>query len=229
MNNEYGTKMVKALVPDCKFSFPKSLYNVYDAIYAVVGNDKNALILDYHAGSGTTAHAVLDLNKTDEGNRKFILIEQLDYIETVTNVRVQKVIKNNAKLEENTLFSSELKEISFIYCELKKYNQTFIEQIEKAESTEQLLVIWEEMKVHSFLNYNVDIKKQDEGIEDFKQLSIETQKQHLCEILNKNQLYVNLSSIDDENYKVSDEDKKLTNDFYEIKEEQEAVQTKVDL
>jgi len=85
------------------------------------------------------------------------------------------------------------------------------------------------MKVHSFLNYNVDIKKQDEAIDDFKQLSIETQKQHLCEILNKNQLYVNLSTIDDEDYQVSEEDKRLTRDFYEIKEEKEIVQTKADL
>ena len=85
------------------------------------------------------------------------------------------------------------------------------------------------MKSHSFLNYNVDIKKQDEAIDDFKQLSIETQKQHLCEILNKNQLYVNLSSIDDEDYQVSEEDKRLTRIFYEIREEKEVVQTKADL
>ena len=227
--NEYGTKLIKSLVPDCKFSFPKSLYNVYDAINAIVGNDKDAIILDYHAGSGTTAHAVLELNKFDQGNRRFILIEQLDYIENVTNKRVQKVIENNSKTEKNTLFANELKEISFVYCELKKYNQTFMEQIEEAETTKQLLAIWEEMKAHSFLNYNVDIKKHDQAIEDFKQLSIETQKQHLCEILNKNQLYVNLSSIDDEDYQVSEDDKRLTRDFYEIKEEKEFVQLEADL
>jgi len=83
--------------------------------------------------------------------------------------------------------------------------------------------IWEEMKIHSFLNYNVDIKKQDVAIEDFKQLHIKKQKEILLEILNKNQLYVNLSSIDDEDYKVSEEDKKLNNDFYEIKEERETI------
>ncbi|HNF87062.1 MAG TPA: site-specific DNA-methyltransferase, partial [bacterium] len=70
--NEYGTKIVSRLVPENKFSFPKSLYNVKDCVYAVVGNDKDAIILDYHAGSGTTAHAVLELNKEDGGNRKFI-------------------------------------------------------------------------------------------------------------------------------------------------------------
>ena len=65
--------------------------------------------------------------------------------------------------------------------------------------------------------------------EYIKQLSIETQKQHLCEILNKNQLYVNLSSIDDEDYQVSEEDKRLTCDFYDRKEEKEILQTKADL
>ena len=115
--NEYGTKIVSRLVPENKFSFPKSLYNVKDCVYAVVGNDKDAIVLDYHAGSGTTAHAVLELNKEDGGNRKFIMCEQMDYVETVTSKRVQRVIEQNGSDE-------------FIYLELKKYNQTFIEQIE---------------------------------------------------------------------------------------------------
>jgi len=117
----------------------------------------------------------------------------------------------------------------FVYCELKKYNQNFIEQIEEAETSDRLLEIWEEMKDHSFLNYNVDIKKHDEHIEDFKKLDIKIQKEHLLELLNKNQLYVNLSSIDDEDYQVTDEDKKLTNDFYEIKKEKEAIQEDLDI
>jgi adenine-specific DNA-methyltransferase len=146
--NEYGTKIVSRLVPENKFSFPKSLYNVKDCVYAVVGNDKDAIVLDYHAGSGTTAHAVLELNKEDGGNRKFIMCEQMDYVETVTSKRVQRVIEQNGSDE-------------FIYLELKKYNQTFIEQIEEAKDTEALLQVWEQMKAKSFLNYNVDIKKQD--------------------------------------------------------------------
>ncbi|MFA5501253.1 MAG: site-specific DNA-methyltransferase [Sulfurovaceae bacterium] len=104
--NEYGTKIVNDLVPNNNFSFPKSLWNVYDCLYSVVGNDKEALIMDFHAGSGTTAHAVLELNKNDGGNRRFILIEQMDYIETVTTERVKKVIEKNG-------------ESSFVYAELK--------------------------------------------------------------------------------------------------------------
>ncbi len=201
--NEYGTKIVSKLVPDNKFSFPKSLYNVKDCVYAVVGNDKDAIVLDYHAGSGTTAHAVLELNKEDGGNRKFIMCEQMDYVETVTGKRVQKVIEQNNSGD-------------FIYLELKKFNQTFIEQIEEAKDTETLLKVWEQMKVKSFLNYNVDIKKQEEHIEDFKALSLKEQKQHLCELLDKNQLYVNLSSLNDQDFNCTEEEKKVTKDFYQI-------------
>lgn len=202
--NEYGTKIVSRLVPENKFSFPKSLYNVKDCVYAVVGNDKDAIVLDYHAGSGTTAHAVLELNKEDGGNRKFIMCEQMDYVETVTSKRVQRVIEQNGSDE-------------FIYLELKKYNQTFIEQIEESKDIEALLQVWEQMKAKSFLNYNVDIKKQDEHLEEFKALSLAEQKQHLCELLDKNQLYVNLSSLNDKDFECMEEEKKVTQDFYQIK------------
>ncbi len=57
-----------------------------------VSSDKNSIILDSFAGSGTTAHAVLNLNKKDNGNRKFILIEMMDYSETITAERVKRVI-----------------------------------------------------------------------------------------------------------------------------------------
>ena len=80
-----------------------------------------------------------------------------------------------------------------------------------------VLKIWEEMKEKSFLNYNVDIQKQEQHIEDFKNLTLEEQKQHLVELLDKNQLYVNLSSINDKDFEVSEEDKKVTQDFYQIK------------
>ncbi len=202
--NEYGKKLLNSLVGNNPFSYPKSLWNVYDCIHAATANDKEAIILDYHAGSGTTAHAVLELNKEDGGNRRFILCEQMDYVETVTSKRVQKVIENNQQGE-------------FVYLELKKHNQAFIEKIEAAKNTEGLLKIWDEMKEKSFLNYNVDIKKQDEHSEDFKALSLEQQKQHLASILDKNQLYVNLSSLKDQDFACSSEEKQITKDFYQIK------------
>ena len=91
---------------------------------------------------------------------------------------------------------------SFTYLELKKYNQTFIEHIEAAKNSKQLLKIWEQMKAKSFLNYNVDLKKQDAHIEDFKQLELAQQKEHLVALLDKNQLYVNVSSLADGDFEV---------------------------
>jgi len=188
------------------FSYSKPTTLMKYLISMISYFDKNAIIFDYHAGSGTTAHAVLELNKKDGGNRQFILVEQMEYIETVTNKRVQKVIEQNIHG-------------SFTYLELKKYNQVFIEQIEEAKDSKRLLQIWEQMKSKSFLNYNVDIQKQDEHIEEFKKLELTQQKEHLIELLDKNQLYVNLSSINDKDFRISKEDKQLTNDFYQIKKD----------
>ena len=72
-SNEYGTKLIKKMVPGCDFDFPKSIYNTYDCIYAIIGERKNAIVLDYFAGSGTTGHATLLLNQEDGGNRQVIL------------------------------------------------------------------------------------------------------------------------------------------------------------
>lgn len=71
--SEYGTKLLREIVPGCDFDYPKSLYTVYDCLYAVIGNRPNALVLDFFAGSGTTGHAVLQMNKDDGGNRRFVL------------------------------------------------------------------------------------------------------------------------------------------------------------
>jgi len=71
--NEYGTQLIGSMVPDNDFDFPKSLYNVYDCIYAVIKNKPNATVLDFFAGSGTTGHAVMKMNENLGGNRKFIL------------------------------------------------------------------------------------------------------------------------------------------------------------
>ena len=72
------------------FSYPKPVALLHDVLSRVLGN--NDIVLDSFAGSGTTAHAVLKMNKVDGGNRKFILVELMDYAETVTAERVKRVI-----------------------------------------------------------------------------------------------------------------------------------------
>ncbi|WP_295103264.1 site-specific DNA-methyltransferase [uncultured Candidatus Kuenenia sp.] len=71
--NEYGAKLLREIVPKSDFNYPKSLYTVYDCLFAAVGERPHANVLDFFAGSGTTGHAVLEMNKIDGGNRKFIL------------------------------------------------------------------------------------------------------------------------------------------------------------
>jgi adenine-specific DNA-methyltransferase len=89
--NIYGSKLLNNIIPD-RFPFPKSLYTVEDCIKAVIHDKNSAIILDFFAGSGTTGHAVLNLNKEDEGNRKFILVEMGQYFDTVLKPRVEKVV-----------------------------------------------------------------------------------------------------------------------------------------
>ncbi|GEN70203.1 DNA methyltransferase [Chryseobacterium lathyri] len=188
-------------------SYPKPESLISFLIKAVT--EENDIVLDYHLGSGTTASTAHKMN------RQYIGIEQMDYIETVAVERLKKVIDGEQGGISKSINWQDGG--SFIYLELKKYNQTFIEKIEEAENSESLLQIWEEMKTKSFLNYNVDLKKQEEHFEDFKALHLNEQKQLLCELLNKNQLYVNLSSLNDENFECTPEEKKVTKDFYQIK------------
>lgn len=188
-------------------SYPKPESLIGFLIKAVT--EEGDLILDYHLGSGTTASTAHKMK------RQYIGIEQMDYIETVAVERLKKVIDG----EQGGISKSVNWQGggSFVYLELKKYNQNFIEQIEDAKDTKALLQIWEQMKAKSFLNYNVDIKKQDEHLDDFKALSLAEQKQHLCELLDKNQLYVNLSSLNDADFACTEEEKKITQDFYQLK------------
>lgn len=74
-SNEHGTKLVNNLIEGSGFTFPKSLWAVYDPIAAVTWNDPNAIIMDFFAGSATTAHAVMQLNADDGGNRQFIMVQ----------------------------------------------------------------------------------------------------------------------------------------------------------
>jgi adenine-specific DNA-methyltransferase len=164
------------------------------------------LVLDFFAGSGTSAAVAHKLR------RRYISVEQMDDINSVLVPRLKKVIKGEdggvSKLAQWKGGGQ------FIYFELKKYNEAFVEKILSALSTGKLLEIWAQMRKRSFLDYNVDIKNLDANIEEFKKLSIKKQKQHLIEILDKNQLYVNLSSMNDKGFKVSPAEKKVSKLFY---------------
>lgn len=195
-----GTRLLEKVIGRREFSYPKSLYLVMDTLKIMTSN--NDIILDFFAGSGTTGHATLMLNKEDNGNRKFILIEQLDDHINICCERNQKVIEQEGLNE------------SFVYCELKKWNETFIDNINQSTTNEELENILIQMKEKSFLSYRIKIDQIDKNKEGFKEMNIEQQKELLLAILDKNHLYVNLTEIDDETYKVSENEKRLNMKFY---------------
>lgn len=199
-----GTNLLKKLLGDNLFSYPKSLYAVLDTLRIMT--NENDIILDFFAGSGTTAHAVLELNNNDDGKRNFILCEQLDYIESVTKRRVEKVIQNHNKGD-------------FIYFQIKEQNQIYVDLLCSAKTTSELLQIWQEIAENSLLNWYVNPRFPENAINTFIEIGKEEnglvkQRKLLMELLDKNQLYVNLSEIDDAKFNVSEEDKALNKAFY---------------
>jgi adenine-specific DNA-methyltransferase len=93
---QHGTNEIKAMFGDGKaFSFPKPSELITYLLQLVT--DKDTLVLDSFGGSGTTAHAVLKLNAQDDGNRRFILVEMMEYAETITAERVRRVMNGNAE------------------------------------------------------------------------------------------------------------------------------------
>ena len=147
-------------------------------------------------------------------NRRFITCDQL-------KEQISKAVKRLSKVSEGEQ-SGISKSIgwqgggSFVYCELSKANGKFADEIEKAETNGQLMDIWNRMKATDYLNYKVDVKKVDVNVTDFDSLSLDDQKRFLIECLDKNLLYVPLSDIDSNEYGVTDEDKRLTREFYHI-------------
>ena len=95
-----------------------------------------------------------------------------------------------------------------------EWNEAYISEIKKAKTTKELIALWEEMQKKAFISYKVDPKTINANISGFKELSIGEQKRFLIETLDKNQLYVNYSEIDDKDYQVSETDKKINRMFY---------------
>ena len=165
------------------------------------------IVLDFFLGSGTSCAV------THKMGRQYIGVEQLDYGENSAVVRLKNVINGDP-----TGISKEVDwqgDGDFVYMELLKLNKIFVGKIQEAETTEELLNIWEDMKHNGFLSYKVDPGLFDENIEEFKALNLDEQKKLLLEMLEYNDLYVNYSEIDDAIYNVNEEDKKLNGEFYE--------------
>lgn len=205
------------------FSTPKPERLLQRIIH--IGSKEGDIILDFFAGSGTTSSVAHKMK------RQWITVEQMDYMEKITVKRLKKVI--GKKLKKDDEFFERLvcdtggisKSVhwqgggDFIYCELMKYNEAFMDKIQSAKTSDELLEIWEDIAKNSFLNWYINPEMPKEAVNNFIEIGrfengLEKQKRLLAELLNKNQLYVNLSEIDDEDFKVSEDDKKLNRSFY---------------
>ena len=132
--NVYGTQLLNRIIVP-KFPFPKSLYAVEDCIRAVIHNKEHAVILDFFAGSGTTGHAVLELNKEDGGKRQFILCTNNEdnngsgtkIAEDICYPRVKNVIEGYAGIQG-------------IPTNLRYFKTAFVKKSEVSDDTRYQLV-----------------------------------------------------------------------------------------
>lgn len=214
---------MKKLFGNKMFDTPKPEDLLQRIIY--LNSKERDLVIDFFAGSATAAAVAQKIN------RQWITVEQMDYVEDITVERLKKVIGEKTK-KKGKLFeeiecdtSGISKSVNwqsggdFIYCELMKYNEAFMDKIQSAKTSKELVKLWKNIAKNSFLNWYVNPEMPEEAVDDFIEIGkaekgLDKQKKLLAELLNKNQLYVNFSEIDDEDFKVSAEDKGLNRLFY---------------
>ena len=220
-SGQTATQGIKTLFGSRVFSYPKSPYVIRDVLE--ITTNEGDIVLDFFAGSGTTAAVAHKMG------RQWITVEQMGYVETITLERLQKVVGTRVKKEGTQELDYDKGGISpsvnwqgggdFLYCELLPYNAAYLDKISCASSSAELEQLWRDIAENSFLNWYVNPETPDEAVADFMAIGqgeggLAKQKQLLTELLNKNQLYVNLSEIEDADFGVSEEDKALNRAFY---------------
>jgi len=120
---EHGTALLKAMFGESVFSYPKSIHAVTDAIYTAGASLADACVLDYFAGSGTTGHAVINLNRKDREQRKYILAEVEHHFDTVLLPRMKKVIYSPDWKDGKPLSREGVSQF-FKYVRLESYEDT---------------------------------------------------------------------------------------------------------
>jgi adenine-specific DNA-methyltransferase len=200
--NEDASTHLRNMGINFSYSKPESVV----AYFVRAITKENDLVMDFFVGSGTTAAVALKMK------RRFIAVDQMDYIGTETLKRLQKTIEGEqGGISQAVNWQGGG---SFVYCELAKANQQFVEAIETAENNDALADIWQQMQATGYLNYKIDISTIDESATDFAALSLDDQKRFLIECLDKNMLYIPVSDMESEEYEISEEDKRLTKEFY---------------
>lgn len=164
------------------------------------------IILDFYLGSGTTAAVAHKMN------RKYIGVEQMDYIKTISCERLKKVIAG----EQGGISKSQNWQGggSFIYCELAKLNQNFVDKIQSCKTDEEIKSLTDEILKSDFVSSKVKPSEINTNVKDYSDLSLEEKQKFAMELLDKNQLYVNFSERNDPDMKLSENDIKFTESFY---------------
>ena len=181
---------------------PEDLIAYLMGIFTAPGD----LVLDAFSGSGTTAAVALKLG------RQFLCIEQMDYAETLTKRRIEGVLRG----EENDILpeSGWQGGGSFLYCELARLNQRYVEEIASAATAEALADLYRRIVDTGFISSRITRRDMEETAGDFAALSLPDQKRFLLELLDKNMLYVNLCDLEDAEFAVSPEDRAFNRSFY---------------
>ncbi|KNE12509.1 restriction endonuclease [Helicobacter pylori] len=169
-----------------------------------VSTNENDLVLDFFAGSGTTC-AVAHKMK-----RRYIGIEQMDYIETITKERLKKVIEGEqGGISKKCGFKGGG---SFVYAELKEVNLEIKKQITNAKSKSECLKIFNDLN-ERFLK-RADCKVGEIHSEEFQNLDLNEQKRIYCALLDSNEDYLNLGDIDEDAWGIDGITKKYNEIFY---------------
>lgn len=201
-SNEDATTHLANMGVDFKFSKPESVVAFLLRAVSKPGD----IVLDFFIGSGTTAAVAMKMG------RRFIGVDQMDYIKTATCKRLKKVIEGEqGGVSQSVNWQGGG---SFVYCELAAANQTFVDEIYSAASTDELKKIWERIQQSGFLSWKVVPKRFDENAKAFEELSLDNQKMFLIECLDKNLLYIPLSEVDNDEFGLNLKDRELTRKFY---------------
>ncbi|MFP6190321.1 DNA methyltransferase [Helicobacter pylori] len=169
-----------------------------------VSTNENDLVLDFFAGSGTTC-AVAHKMK-----RRYIGIEQMDYIETITKERLKKVIEGEqGGISKKCDFKGGG---SFVYAELKEVNLEIKRQITNAKSKSECLKIFNDLS-ERFLK-RTDCKTDEIHSEEFHNLDLNEQKRIYCKLFDSNEDYLNLGDIDEDAWGIDGITKKYNEIFY---------------
>lgn len=171
-STEHGTALLKHLFGGSAFSYPKSIHAVVDAIYIAGASKIDAVVLDYFGGSGTTAHATINLNRRDGGKRQYLLVEQGEYFDTVLKPRLQKVVFSAEWASGKPTAPGTGISHCFKVIKLESYEDTLNNlQLRRTSAQGDLLnTLPQQAKDDYLLNYLLDVESRGSllSVEDFK-------------------------------------------------------------